>query len=59
MWLGEGGAKAALPLPRAAALAKAGAFLKGSEPAMAAIGLIVLFLVVIGALNFYEFKRID
>ncbi len=46
-------------MPRAAGLAKAGTFLKGSEPAMAAIGLIVIFLVVIGALNFYEFKRID
>ena len=52
-------AKAPLALPWAASLAKAGAFLKGLEPAMAAIGLIVLFLVVIGALNFYEFKRID
>jgi hypothetical protein len=29
------------------------------EPAMVAIGLIVIFLIVIGALNAYEFGRID
>ena len=29
------------------------------EPLMVGIGIIVIFLVVIGALNFYEFGRLD
>ncbi|HEX7760855.1 MAG TPA: hypothetical protein VF459_15220 [Caulobacteraceae bacterium] len=44
---------------QAPALAKAGAFPEGLEPTMVAIGLIVLFLVVIGGLNAYEFGRLD
>ncbi|WP_331539134.1 hypothetical protein [Phenylobacterium sp.] len=29
------------------------------EPFMVGIGIIVVFLIVIGALNFYEFGRLD